>query len=56
MKESYDPILNTSEPHSFAISSLFKASYKDEILIISCDVSGEIYFRYVSEVRVCLYI
>lgn len=49
-KNLLDPVVSELEGHRFAVSSLFKASFQNRLIIVSCDVSGEVYFRYADEV------
>lgn len=52
MKNCYDPVTNEMEKHKFAVSSISRANYKNKLFVISCDISGIVYFHDVSDIVV----
>lgn len=44
-KNCFDPVVSELESHKFAVTSLISTNFKDKKLVISCDLSGEIYFH-----------
>ncbi|XP_037037061.1 uncharacterized protein LOC119074853 [Bradysia coprophila] len=45
----YDPVINELEPHTFAVPTLIHSNYRDQAVIVSCDVSGVVCFRWIGE-------
>lgn len=46
---AFNPIVRELQPHDFAISSLRHCQHKGKSYIISCDLSGEIFFHEITE-------
>lgn len=50
-KDLYDPTINELESHKFSVSTLYKCSTVDKFTFISSDISGEVFFHQIDEVR-----
>lgn len=49
-KNFYDPVVNDLESHKFAVQTLIQSQYKDQTMILSCDISGVVCYRWIADV------
>ena len=44
-KTIFDPVVQELQPHKFEVKSLQHAVYQQKFVVVSCDVSGEVYIH-----------
>lgn len=49
-KTFYDPVISELESHKFAVPTLIQSKFRDRAVVVSCDVSGVVCYRWIGEV------
>lgn len=44
-KSVFDPVVQELQPHKFEVRSMQYAAYQQTFVVVSCDVSGEVYIH-----------